>query len=146
MDAPGDSAIGGTYVGNPVPARRRSPYSTRSTDSTSARARAPSGRHVRARIEPLLERVPQLGDVRGPGAMIGLELVRDPATREPAPELATRIFELALERGLILLKAGSYGNVIRNLVPLVISDAELAEALDVLEGAIVEAAATADIA
>ena len=146
MDAPGDSAIGGTYVGNPV-ACQAAIAVLDEIDRLDLCTRARTiGTAVRARIEPLLERVPQLGDVRGPGAMIGLELVRDPATREPAPELATRIFELALERGLILLKAGSYGNVIRNLVPLVISDAELAEALDVLEGAIVEAAATADIA
>jgi 4-aminobutyrate aminotransferase/(S)-3-amino-2-methylpropionate transaminase len=146
MDAPGDSAIGGTYVGNPV-ACQAAIAVLDEIDRLDLCARARTiGQAVRARLEPLVERVPQLGDVRGPGAMIGIELVRDPGTREPAPELATRIVELALERGLVLLKAGSYGNVIRNLVPLVISDAELAEALDVLEGAIVEAAATATVA
>ena len=62
-------------------------------------------------------------------------------TREPAPELATRVVEHALRHGLVLLKAGLYGNVIRNLAPLVISDEQLAEALDVLEAAIEHAVA-----
>jgi len=146
MNAPGDSAIGGTYVGNPVAcAAGIAVLEEIDRLDLCGRARA-IGQAVRARLEPLAARVPQLGDVRGPGAMIGIEFVRDPETREPAPELATRVFELALERGLVLLKAGSYGNVIRNLVPLVISEAELAEALDVLEGAIVEAAVSARVA
>ena len=92
------------------------------------------------------ETVPQIGDVRGLGAMIGIEFVRDPATREPAPEIASRVVEHALEHGLILLKAGLYSNVIRNLVPLVIDDEQLAEALDVLEAAIVHAALAAPVA
>ena len=61
--------------------------------------------------------------------MLALELVRDPATKEPAPELAQKIAEAALERGLLLLKAGLYGNCIRVLCPLVITDPELDEAL-----------------
>jgi 4-aminobutyrate aminotransferase/(S)-3-amino-2-methylpropionate transaminase len=71
--------------------------------------------------------------------MLGIEFVRDPATREPDTRLATRTVELALQRGLILLRAGLHGNVIRNLAPLTLTDAELDEALTVLEGAIVEA-------
>jgi 4-aminobutyrate aminotransferase/(S)-3-amino-2-methylpropionate transaminase len=100
---------------------------------------------MRARLADVSARVPQLGDVRGLGSMLGLEFVRDPATREPGPEIASRVAALALERGLILLKAGVYGNVVRNLVPLVISDAQLAEALDVLAGAIVDATAAVAI-
>ena len=70
------------------------------------------------------------------GAMLAIELVRDRATREPAPELATAVVERGAERGLLLLKAGIYGNVIRVLAPLVITDAELDEALDVWEEAL----------
>ena len=68
--------------------------------------------------------------------MLAIELVRDPATREPAPELATAVVEAAAERGLLLLKSGIYSNCIRVLVPLVISDAEVDEALAVWEAAL----------
>jgi 4-aminobutyrate aminotransferase/(S)-3-amino-2-methylpropionate transaminase len=143
MDAPGDSAIGGTYVGNPVACQAAlAVLDEIERQDLTGRARS-IGERTRAMLEALQERVPQLGDVRGLGSMLGIELVRDPQTKEPAPEIATRIVELALERGLVLLKAGIYGNVIRNLVPLVISDEQLTEALGVLESAIVDAAVTA---
>ena len=76
-----------------------------------------------------------IGDVRGLGAMLALELVRTRATKEPAPELATAVVEAAVQRGLLLLKAGVHGNCIRVLCPLVISDAELEEALGAWEQA-----------
>ena len=82
------------------------------------------------------ERYPQIGDVRGLGAMLAIEYVRDPATKEPAPELASLVAEEAAERGLLLLKAGIYSNCNRVLCPLVITDAELDEALDVWEEAL----------
>ena len=146
MDAPADSTIGGTYVGNPV-ACQAALAVLDEIDRQDLCGRARSiGEATRARLESLQARVPQIGDVRGLGSMLGFELVRDPQTKEPAPEIATRIVELALERGLVLLKAGIYSNVIRNLVPLVITDAQLAEALDVLESAIVDAAVTANVA
>jgi 4-aminobutyrate aminotransferase/(S)-3-amino-2-methylpropionate transaminase len=81
-------------------------------------------------------RWPQIGDVRGLGAMIAIELVADTDTKTPAPELATAIVEAALARGLILLKAGVYGNCIRVLCPLTISDGELDEGLAVWEDAL----------
>ena len=91
---------------------------------------------MRARMRAWQERFPQIGDVRGLGSMLALELVRDPQTKEPAPELALRVAEAALERGLLLLKAGIYGNCMRVLCPLVIADAELDEALGVWEAAL----------
>jgi 4-aminobutyrate aminotransferase/(S)-3-amino-2-methylpropionate transaminase len=94
------------------------------------------GDRIRSRMLAWQERHPQIGDVRGLGAMLALELVHDPSTKEPAPELATRVAEEALERGLLLLKAGVYGNCIRVLVPLVITDAQLDEALGVWEEAL----------
>ncbi len=142
MDAPGDSAIGGTYVGNPVAcAAALAVLDEIDRLDLCTRARE-IGEALTRRMRTLQGRVPQLGDVRGLGSMVGLEFVRDPNTREPAPELATRVAEHALANGLVLLKAGLYGNVIRNLAPLVITDAQLAEALDVLEGAIEHAVAT----
>jgi 4-aminobutyrate aminotransferase/(S)-3-amino-2-methylpropionate transaminase len=77
-----------------------------------------------------------IGDVRGLGAMLAIELVHDRDTKDPAPELATKVVEAASERGLLLLKSGIYSNCIRVLVPLVISDAELDEALDAWEDAL----------
>ncbi len=142
MDAPGDSAIGGTYVGNPVAcAAALAVLDEIDGRDLCGRARA-IGETMRRRLGALQARVPQIGDIRGLGAMLGVEFVRDPHTREPDTGLATRTVELALQRGLILLRAGLHGNVIRNLAPLTLTDAELDEALTVLEGAIVEASAT----
>jgi 4-aminobutyrate aminotransferase/(S)-3-amino-2-methylpropionate transaminase len=145
MDAPGDSTIGGTYVGNPVACQAALAVLDEIDRLDLCGRAAAIGQAMRARLADVSARVPQLGDVRGLGSMLGLEFVRDPATREPGPEIASRVAALALERGLILLKAGLHGNVVRNLVPLVISDAQLAEALDVLAGAIVDATAAVTI-
>jgi 4-aminobutyrate aminotransferase/(S)-3-amino-2-methylpropionate transaminase len=82
------------------------------------------------------ERWPQVGDVRGLGAMLALELVEDPETKSPAPDLTTAVIDAALQRGLLLLKAGVYGNCIRVLCPLTISDGELGEGLEVWEDAL----------
>ena len=87
------------------------------------------------------ERYAAIGDVRGLGAMLAIELVHDRDTKQPAPELASAVVEAAAARGLLLLKSGIYGNCIRVLVPLVISDAELEEALDVWEEALAVASA-----
>ena len=94
------------------------------------------GEVVRARMLDWQARWPRIGDVRGLGAMLAIELVNDPATKAPAPELAAAVIDEALQRGLILLKAGVYGNCIRVLCPLTISDAELDEGLDVWEEAL----------
>jgi 4-aminobutyrate aminotransferase/(S)-3-amino-2-methylpropionate transaminase len=77
-----------------------------------------------------------IGDVRGLGAMLAIELVHDRETKDPAPEAASAVVEAAAERGLLLLKSGIYSNCIRVLVPFVITDAELDEALGVWEDAL----------
>ena len=82
------------------------------------------------------ERFPQIGDVRGLGAMLAIELVRDPATKEPDADAATAVVEEAARNGLLLLKSGIYSNCIRVLAPLTLSDAELDEALGVWEQAL----------
>jgi 4-aminobutyrate aminotransferase/(S)-3-amino-2-methylpropionate transaminase len=136
MDAPGDSAVGGTYVGNPVAqAAALAVLDVFEEEGLVDRA-ARIGEVVRGRMTAWQERFPQIGDVRGLGAMLALELVRDPATKEPAPELASRVAEEAARRGLLLLKAGVHGNCIRVLCPLVIADSELDEALGAWEEAL----------
>ena len=139
MDAPGDSAIGGTYVGNPVAqAAALAVLDVIEEEGLNERATA-LGDAMRARIEEWQTRWPRIGDVRGLGAMLAIELVQDPATREPAPDLATTVVEHAAEHGLLLLKSGIYSNCIRVLTPLVLTDAELDEALGVWEDALAQA-------
>jgi 4-aminobutyrate aminotransferase/(S)-3-amino-2-methylpropionate transaminase len=98
------------------------------------------GETLRARMLAWQARWPQIGDVHGLGAMLAIELVSDPATKEPAAGLASEIVAAAFERGLLLLKAGIDGNCIRVLTPLVLTDAELEEALAVWEEAIASCA------
>jgi len=129
MDAPGDNAVGGTYVGNPVAqAAALAVLDVFEEEQLLDRAER-IGETIRGRMSAWRERYPQIGDARGLGAMRAIELVRDPATKEPAPELASRITEEAAKRGLLLLKAGVFSNCIRVLCPLVITDPELDEAL-----------------
>ncbi|MGD0273039.1 MAG: 4-aminobutyrate--2-oxoglutarate transaminase [Gaiellaceae bacterium] len=136
MDAPHEGAIGGTYVGNPVAlAAANAVLDVIEAENLIDRAKA-LGETIGARMRAWQDRFEQIGDVRGRGAMLAIELVRDRESKEPAPELATRVIEETLQRGLLLLKAGIYSNCLRVLVPLVISDAELAEALDVWEEAL----------
>src|SRR5213076_1856446 len=93
MDAPGDNAVGGTYVGNPVAqAAALAVLDVFEEEGLVDRAER-IGETIRGRMAAWQERHPQIGDVRGLGAMLALELVRDPATKEPAPELAARVTE-----------------------------------------------------
>jgi 4-aminobutyrate aminotransferase/(S)-3-amino-2-methylpropionate transaminase len=136
MDVPHDGAIGGTYVGNPVAlAAALAVLDVFEEEGLVERAQQ-IGTILRARMLDWQERFPAIGDVRGLGAMLALELVRDAVTREPAPELATAVAEEAARRGLLLLKAGLHGNCIRVLCPLVITDAELDEAAGAWEAAL----------
>jgi 4-aminobutyrate aminotransferase/(S)-3-amino-2-methylpropionate transaminase len=136
MDAPGDSAIGGTYIGNPVAqAAALAVLDVFEEDGLVERA-TQIGDTIRERMLAWQQRWDAIGDVRGLGAMLALELVRDRETKEPAPDVASAIVEAAAARGLLLLKSGIYSNCIRVLVPLVISDAELDEALSVWEDAL----------
>jgi len=136
MDAAGVGGLGSTFGGNPVSvAAAHAVLDELGTGQLFARAGG-IGRAVQARVARWLERFPILGDVRGLGAMWGLELVRDPATREPAKDETTALAKACYERGLVTITAGTYGNVVRTLMPLVITDDELAEGLDVMEAAL----------
>jgi 4-aminobutyrate aminotransferase / (S)-3-amino-2-methylpropionate transaminase / 5-aminovalerate transaminase len=136
MDAPPDSAIGGTYVGNPVAqAAALAVLEVFEEEGLSERAAA-IGETIRARMQAWQERYAEIGDVRGLGAMLAIELVSDRSTKEAAPDLATAVVEAAAARGLLLLKSGIYSNCIRVLTPLVITDAEVDEALGVWDEAL----------
>jgi 4-aminobutyrate aminotransferase / (S)-3-amino-2-methylpropionate transaminase / 5-aminovalerate transaminase len=133
MDAPPDSAIGGTYIGNPVAQAAALAVLDIVEEEGLCERALTIGERIRGRMTDWEARFDAIGDVRGLGAMLAIELVHDGGTKEPAPELATAVVDQAAARGLLLLKAGVYSNVIRVLVPLVIADAELDEALDVWE-------------
>jgi 4-aminobutyrate aminotransferase/(S)-3-amino-2-methylpropionate transaminase len=136
MDAPGDSAIGGTYVGNPVAqAAALAVLDVFEEEGLNDRSAA-IGEHIRERMQAWQERWDAIGHVRGLGAMLAIELVQDRGTKAPAADLASEVVEQAAERGLLLLKSGIYSNCIRVLVPLVITDSELDEALGVWEQAL----------
>jgi len=136
MDAPGDSAIGGTYVGNPVAqAAALAVLDVFEEEGLVERADR-LGDTIRERMQSWQQRWDAVGDVRGLGAMLAIELVHDRDTKDPAPDLASATVVTAAERGLLLLKSGIYSNCIRVLVPLVISEAELDEALAVWEDAL----------
>jgi 4-aminobutyrate aminotransferase/(S)-3-amino-2-methylpropionate transaminase len=136
MDAPDDSAIGGTYVGNPVAqAAALAVLDVIGEENLCARA-VELGDAMRARMESWRERWPEVGDVRGLGAMLAIELVSDAEAKTPDAHLATAVVEEAASNGLLLLKSGIYSNCIRVLSPLTLTDAELDEALGVWEQAL----------
>jgi 4-aminobutyrate aminotransferase / (S)-3-amino-2-methylpropionate transaminase / 5-aminovalerate transaminase len=136
MDAPHAGAIGGTYIGNPVAlAAALAVVDIFAEEDLVGRANV-IGVRIRERMLAWQSRWPRIGDVRGLGAMLAIELVNDHTSREPAPDLAAAVIDAALERGLILLKAGISGNCIRVLCPLTIEDAVVEEALAVWEDAL----------
>jgi 4-aminobutyrate aminotransferase / (S)-3-amino-2-methylpropionate transaminase / 5-aminovalerate transaminase len=139
MDAVEPGGLGGTFGGNPVAcAAGIAVLDAVATEEFRKRAEA-IGERLRTRLEAIAGRVSEIGEVRGAGPMLALELVRDRQSKEPAPELALATTTGARERGLILLTCGLYGNVVRILVPLVAADEELDRGLDILEEALVAA-------
>ena len=136
MDSPPDSAIGGTYVGNPVAQAAALAVLDVFEDEGLVERASAVGDTIRSRMLAWQERWAEIGDVRGLGAMLAIELVRDPAAEEPAADLASAVIEEAFRNGLLLIKSGTDGNCIRVLVPFVITDAELDEALGVWEDAL----------
>jgi 4-aminobutyrate aminotransferase/(S)-3-amino-2-methylpropionate transaminase len=136
MDAPADSAIGGTYVGNPVAQAAALAILDVFDDEGLVERAAEIGDRIRSRMLSWQESHEAIGDVRGLGMMLAIELVGDRETKEPAPELATAVVEAAAERGLLLLKSGIYSNCIRVLAPLVLTEGELDEALAAWEEAL----------
>jgi 4-aminobutyrate aminotransferase/(S)-3-amino-2-methylpropionate transaminase len=140
MDAAHVGGLGGTFAGNPVAlAAAAAVMDAMARDQVVARGER-LGERLRGRLSVLAQHHAAIGDVRGLGAMVALELVSDRATKAPAKELAGKLQSTCLRRGLLLLTAGTFGNVIRILVPLTAEDAVVDEGMDVLEAALREVA------
>lgn len=133
MEEPHVGGLGGTYGGNPIGCRAAlAVLDFLDQNDLSAKA-SRIGEIARKRFVEMQQRFPLIGDVRGLGAMIGLELVRDRKTKEPAPDETKNLVRFCHEHGLILLTCGRYGNVIRTLMPLVVTDDQLDEGLTIIE-------------
>jgi 4-aminobutyrate aminotransferase / (S)-3-amino-2-methylpropionate transaminase / 5-aminovalerate transaminase len=136
MDAPLPGGLGGTYGGNALAsAAALAVLDAFEEDGLLERGRA-LGHRLRAGLETLRERFPRIGEVRAAGFMCAIEMVADPTTREPGAALAQRVIDAAREGGLLVIKCGVHRNVVRFLAPLVTTDAQLAEALAILEDAL----------
>ncbi len=143
MDAPGPSAIGGTYVGNPVAcAAANAVLEVIEEEGLLDRAET-VGKELRSRWEDVSRDVPEIGEVRGVGAMVGVEFVKDRETREPNGPYLSALMREAMSRGVVTVSCGADHNVLRHLVPLVITDDQLEEGLDVLADAAVAARSSA---
>ena len=133
MDVSAPGQLGGTFGGNPLACEAAlAVLDTIEKENLCARANV-LGDRFRKRAAKWQAKWELIGDVRGLGAMQALELVRSKATREPADEETKQVSQYCYEHGLVLITAGSYGNVIRLLMPLVVTDAQMDEAMDVLE-------------
>jgi 4-aminobutyrate aminotransferase/(S)-3-amino-2-methylpropionate transaminase len=136
MDAPGVGGLGGTFCGHPLScAAALAVIETIEKENLLARSTA-IGRRFEDRARAWQKKWPLVGDIRGLGGMCAMELVRDRTTREPADTETKEIAKFCYEHGLIIITAGTFNNVIRILVPLVASDAQFDEGLDVLESAL----------
>lgn len=136
MEAPQVGGLGGTYGGNPLAcAAALAVLQVMESEVIPGQA-VQMGELIRARFCHWAARHPCIGDVRGLGAMIAMELVTDRTSRAPDPTLTRRLLTAALERGLILLSCGTYGNVVRVLAPLTTPEAIVGEGLDVMEQAL----------
>jgi len=136
MDAPGPGGLGGTFAGNPVACEAALAVLDMFEQQDLTGRANELGDHFQKRARGWQKRWPLIGEVRGLGAMQALELVQSQDKREPAAEETKQIMQYCYEHGVITISAGTYGNVIRLLMPLVITDAQMDEALDVLEGAL----------
>lgn len=136
MEAVPPGVIGGTYCGNPLAcAAALKVIEVMERDHLADRS-AEIGRVARERFLRLQEKYPVVGDVRGLGGMLGLEFVTDPESRQPNAAFVNNLVQEAVRRGLMIESAGTYGNVIRFLAPLTMTDEQLAAGLDILEASI----------
>jgi 4-aminobutyrate aminotransferase/(S)-3-amino-2-methylpropionate transaminase len=140
MDAPGPGSLGGTYCGHPAScAAALAAIETIERDGLLARSTA-IGEQFEKRARGWQKKWSLVGDVRGLGGMYAIELVRNSETREPADSETKEIAKYCYEHGLIMITAGTFNNVIRILVPLVVTDEQFNEGLDVLEAALANVA------
>ena len=140
MDAPIPGGIGGTYAGSPLATTAALAVLDVIEEEKLIQRSNDLGERIAGRFRSMAQRntLSVIGDVRNLGAMIAMELVKDRDTKEPAPELTKALVAKAAEKGLVLLSCGTYGNVIRILVPLTAPDALVDEGLDIIERSLEE--------
>jgi 4-aminobutyrate aminotransferase/(S)-3-amino-2-methylpropionate transaminase len=131
MDAPGPGGLGGTYAGSPIAcAAALAVLDVIEKEQLCARAEA-IGATMTRRLRDAAKHMPAIGEVRGLGAMVSIELVRNGDPHQPDADLTKALVKLAATKGLVILSCGLYGNVIRFLVPLTASDHLIEEGLAV---------------
>jgi len=133
MDAPHVGGLGGTFSGNPLACRAAMEVIKMIEENALASRASEIGRRTADRLKAFQEEFPIIGDIRWLGAMIGLELVRDRETKEPATRETRQVIKSCYERGLLLTRSGAFSNVLRTLMPLVITDEEIDEGLSILK-------------
>ncbi|QEL92194.1 4-aminobutyrate--2-oxoglutarate transaminase [Azospirillum brasilense] len=140
MDAPIPGGIGGTYAGSPLATTAALAVLDVIEEEKLIQRSNDLGERIAGRFRTMAQRntLSVIGDVRNLGGMIAMELVKDRGTKEPAAELTKPLVAKAAEKGLVLLSCGTYGNVIRILVPLTASDALVDEGLDIIERSLEE--------
>jgi len=138
MDAPNPGEIGGTYGGSPLGCVAALKVIDMMEQEKLPERACVIGESILKRFRQFRDKYAQVGDVRGLGAMCAMEIVKDKATKEPDKDLTAKIVQACNRRGLVLLSAGLYSNVIRILSPLVITDDQLEEGLNVLENVLEE--------
>jgi 4-aminobutyrate aminotransferase/(S)-3-amino-2-methylpropionate transaminase len=136
MEAPHVGGLGGTFGGNPVACAAALAVLAELTEGDLLARAEKQGATIRERLDPLEDALGIVGEVRGLGPMVGIELVVDEQTKEPNKLAAAAIVKYCHENGVLILKAGTYDNVVRLLAPLVITEDDLHEGLDVLIEAI----------
>jgi 4-aminobutyrate aminotransferase/(S)-3-amino-2-methylpropionate transaminase len=136
MDAPVPGTLGGTYSGNPVACAAALAVLDLFAQADYAARSREIGERITQRFLKLQERYPMVGDVRGLGGMMAMELVKDRETKEPDAHAASEVLAVAHHRGLVLIKAGMYDNVLRILVPLSVTDEQLEQGLSIFEDAV----------
>jgi len=138
MGKPHVGGLGGTYSGNPLSCQAAlAVLDVLFEDGLLKRAET-LGQTVRARFDAMAEKYALIGEVRGLGPMLAMELVTDRETREPATQQAKDLVSRCFDKGLILLSCGNYGNVIRTLMPFVITDEQMEKAMAILEESLAE--------
>jgi 4-aminobutyrate aminotransferase/(S)-3-amino-2-methylpropionate transaminase len=141
MDAPPPGGLGGTYAGSPLAcAAALAVFEVIASENLLQRSQR-IGELLQARLRTLQQRFPAIGEIRGVGAMVAMELVKNGSAEQPDAELTRALVLAAAAHGLVILSCGVYSNVIRFLSPLTISDALLSEGLDKLEAALGEVTA-----
>jgi 4-aminobutyrate aminotransferase len=132
MDGPAPGGLGGTYAGNPLSIAAAHAVLDIIEEEQLCQRSTQLGDTLVKRLNSLRADVASIGEVRGLGSMVALEMI-DPATGKPDAEIVKKVQQRALEQGLILLSCGIYGNVLRFLYPLTIPDEQFARAMDILE-------------